>query len=66
MSLKNDRELANTREKLQLLEVAYQELCNETGGDEQLRETEMRSLRKLINQFREEIARYEIRQPASR
>jgi hypothetical protein len=27
------------------------------------REAEMKSLKRLINQFREEIARYEVRQP---
>ena len=66
MDLKNERELANTREKLQRLEDLYQADENETGGDEELREAEMESLKRLINQFKEEIARYEAHQPARR
>jgi dsDNA-specific endonuclease/ATPase MutS2 len=64
--LQNDRQLANTREKLRLLEESYEEARQETGGDEELREAEMQSLKRLINQFKEEIARYEAHQPARR
>jgi flagellar biosynthesis chaperone FliJ len=64
MSLKNQRELDNTREKLRLLDASYEELRSETGGDEELRAAEMESLKRLINQFKEEIAWYETRQPA--
>lgn len=66
MDLRNERELANTREKLQRLEALYEADDNETGGDEELREAEMESLRRLINQLKEEIARYEAHQPARR
>src|SRR5262249_26519906 len=66
MSLRNERELANTRMKLHQLEVLYEADDNETGGDEDLREAEMDSLKRLINQLREEIARYEVRQPTRR
>lgn len=65
MNLKNDLELANTREKLRLLEQSYEEARQETDGDEELREIEMESLMRLINQFKEEIARYQARQPAA-
>jgi flagellar biosynthesis chaperone FliJ len=64
--LQNDRQLANTREKLRLLEESYEEVRQEAGGDEQLREAEMESLKRFINQLKEEIARYESRQPARR
>lgn len=64
MTLRNDVELANTRAKLDRLEARYEELRGETGGDEELREVTMRSLKKYINQFKEEIARYEAHQPA--
>ncbi len=64
--LRNERELANTREKLRMLEESYEESRQETDGDEELREAEMESLQRLINQFKEEIARYEARQPARR
>jgi flagellar biosynthesis chaperone FliJ len=66
MTLQNDRELANTREKLRLLEQSYQEVCEEHHGDETLREMELESLTRFINQFKEEIARYEAHQLARR
>ena len=65
MTLQNDRQLANTREKLQLLEESYQEVRQESG-DEELREAEMESLKRFINQLKEEIARYEAHQPLKR
>jgi flagellar biosynthesis chaperone FliJ len=61
--LQNDRQLANTREKLRLLEESYEEVRQEIGGDEDLREAEMQSLKRFINQFKEEIARYQAHQP---
>jgi len=65
LTLQNDRQLANTREKLQLLEESYEEVRQETG-DEELREAEMESLKRFINQLKEEIARYEAHQPLKR
>lgn len=59
MMLKNKIELANTRDKLAKLETRYEALRNETSEDEELREVTMRSLKRYINQFKEEIARYE-------
>ena len=64
MTLRNEVELANTRAKLERLEARYEKLRSETGGDEELREVTMRSVKKYINQFKEEIARYEAHQPA--
>jgi hypothetical protein len=61
MDLKSDRELANTRRKLQGLEELYQETLQEPVEDALLREAELDSLLRLINQFKEEIARYEAR-----
>ena len=58
MDLRNKRELANTRKKLQLLEGLYHADKSECGDDEELREAEMESLTRLINQLKEEIARY--------
>jgi hypothetical protein len=66
VSLRNSIELANTRAKLARLEARLVELRNETGGDEHVRELTMQSLKRYINQFREEIARYEAHQPAQR
>jgi flagellar biosynthesis chaperone FliJ len=66
MELRNDRELANTREKLRLLEDSYDEVCRETSDDGDLREAEMESLARFIKQLKEEIARYEARQAVRR
>ena len=64
MMLRNDRELVNTREKLRILEESYEEVERESNGDEELREAELESLRRFINQLKEEIARYQAHQPA--
>ena len=65
MILNSDRELTNTKRKLRLLEEAYEEARADTE-DDHLRELEMESLKRLINQFTEEIARYEAHQPLRR
>jgi hypothetical protein len=66
MNLTNDIELANTRAKLAELEARYDELRRDTAEDEHVREVTMRSLKRYINQFKEEIARYEAHLPAQR
>jgi len=66
MNLTSEREAANTRFKLARLEARYEILRNETGGDAHVRELTMSSLKRLINQLKEEIARYEAHQPARR
>ena len=66
MNLRSDIELANTRGKLRMLEEGYEARSGETGGDEELREITLESLKRLINQLKEEIARYEAHQPAQR
>jgi predicted RNase H-like nuclease (RuvC/YqgF family) len=65
VSLSSDRELTNTKRKLHFLEEAYEEARADTE-DEHLRELEMESLKRLINQLKEEIARYEAHQPVRR
>ena len=66
MILKNDIELANTRAKLARLEARYEALQNDTAEDEYVRELTMQSLKKYINQFKEELARSQAGQPARR
>lgn len=66
MSLKNDIELENTRAKLRRLEIRYEELRSDSREDEHVRALTMRSLKATINQFKEEIARYEAHQPVRR
>ena len=63
MTLRSERELANTRRKLRFLEESYQETRDDSDEDEHIRDVTMESLRRLINQFKEEIARYEAHQP---
>jgi len=62
------RELGATREKLSMLEAHYEADKREQGGNTHVRELSMRSLKRLINQLKEEIARSESRvaqKPAS-
>lgn len=62
MNTGSDQELANTRRKLRLLEESYEEARGDTE-DPHLRELEMESLKRLINQLKEEIARHEAHRP---
>ena len=59
--LQNDLELANTREKLRELEERYEAVRRESTDDQRLRELTMFSLKRLINQLKEEITLYEVR-----
>ena len=61
MSIENQRELANTREKLRQLEEKYEALRQKSAPDKHVRELTLRSLKKLMNQLREEIIRFETR-----
>jgi len=60
MSIENRRQWENTRAKLHEMEQLYEKKCQEPN-DEHIRELTLRSLKKRINQFKEEIARYEAR-----
>ena len=64
MSIENQRQCKNTRAKLQELEELYDRKQLEPGN-EHVRELTLRSLKKRINQFKEEIARYEARASGS-
>jgi hypothetical protein len=58
MELKSDLEVANTVEKLARLEARYEALEKDITEDERIRALSMISLKRLINQFKEEITRY--------
>ncbi len=60
MSIENRHQWENTRVKLRELEQLYESKRQEPS-DEHIRELTLRSLKKRINQFKEEIARYEAR-----
>jgi hypothetical protein len=66
MELINEQALTNTREKLRQLTELYRTNETRRGGDEELREMTMESHMRLINQLKEEIARYEARHAVSR
>lgn len=57
MSLNSLSELEPTRAKLRMLEESYQTAQLDVSGTAHTRELELRSLRQLINQLKEEIAR---------
>ena len=59
MNLKSDRELANTRAKLQRLEELYRETGADLSEEPRVREISMQSLKRLINQLKEEIVLFE-------
>ncbi len=59
MRLKNRVQLENTRMKLQELEQVYSKTQESTATNEHVRELTLSSLKKRINQFKEEIARFE-------
>ena len=59
MTLDNPRQLQATREKLDLLERKIAEIRRSPGGNKHAEELTVRSLRRLSNQLKEEIARCE-------
>jgi hypothetical protein len=61
MDLKNEREVEVTRDKLRSLEARYSAVQQDAKGDAHVQELTLRSLKRMINQMKEEIARYEAR-----
>ena len=59
MELKDEREVEVTREKLRSLELRYQAVAADSEKDAHIQELTLRSLRSMINQMKEEIARFE-------
>ncbi len=59
MELKDEREVEVTREKLGSLEARYQAVSQNPGDDAHIQELTLQSLRRMINQMKEEIARFE-------
>lgn len=66
MSLQSQRQLENTRAKLKLLEDRLRELESESVANPRARELSKQSLKKLANQLKEEIVRFEARHTTSR
>jgi hypothetical protein len=61
MSLQSSAQLENTRAKLKMLEARLDELDHEPVTNARTRELTRLSLKKLINQLKEEIVRFEAR-----
>lgn len=61
MTLQAKRELEVTREKLKGLEQLYEKTASEATANDYARQLTLRSLRRTINQLKEEIARFESR-----
>ena len=59
MKLQSQRELNVTREKLKSLQQRYDAILKAPTEDQHVRELTLRSLKRLINQLTEEIARFE-------
>jgi hypothetical protein len=59
MTIQNRRQLENTRMKLRELEDLYARTQQDPAASEHVREITLRSLKKRINQFKEEIIRFE-------
>ena len=61
MTIENRRQLENTRMKLQELEQVYTKTREGPALGEHVQELTLRSLKKRINRFKEEIIRFESR-----
>jgi hypothetical protein len=61
MTIENRRQLDNTRMKLLELEQLYTKTQQGPAASEHVRELTLRSLKKRINRFKEEITRFEAR-----
>jgi len=61
MTLENESQVRSTRRKLALLEEHYEEVRNQPTDNEYVRDLNLRSIRRFINQLKEEIVRFESR-----
>jgi ABC-type Zn uptake system ZnuABC Zn-binding protein ZnuA len=61
MKMLDERSVVVTREKLGYLEERYEINRSDVDGNPRIRQLNMYSLKRLINQLKEEIARYECR-----
>jgi hypothetical protein len=59
MNLENTKQVEATRMKLRILEDRYEAIRAKPMTNELVRDLTLRSLRQTINQFKEEIVRFE-------
>lgn len=62
MNIQSKRELEVTRRKLRRLEEQYEKSSTAPGDKNYARQLGLRSLRRIANQLKEEIARFEARE----
>jgi hypothetical protein len=62
MELMDEREAEVTREKLRSLEARYQSISQNLGADVLIQKLTLRSLKRMINQMKQELAGHESRQ----
>jgi hypothetical protein len=65
MSIENQPQLENTRRKIQMMQELYDRKRHEPTDNALVQELTLRSLKKRINQFQEEITRFECRMGSS-
>jgi hypothetical protein len=61
MNLKDEIELAATREKLDKLQKQYEEILQESGGNKNTRTLTLYSLKQIINRLSEDISRHKVK-----
>ena len=61
MGLKNEQEVQVTREKLRILEIRLAAARQESSENPRAHELSLRSLKRMIDQMTEEIARFRAR-----
>src|SRR5206468_102894 len=61
MSTEGNTELTNARRKLRLLEESYEEALHDVDEGEEVHELELRTLKRLINELKEDIVRCQVR-----
>lgn len=65
MNLQSSQEVEVTRRKLRILEDRYEAIQSKPTSNAYARELTLRSIRQTINQFKENIVRFESRIAAS-
>ena len=59
MELRDETQARNTREKLRILEDRFEAVRQDPAGNAHVQELTLRSLKRIINQLKEELARFQ-------
>ena len=66
MELENERQAENTRTKLRDLGAHNEAAMRDRSPDDRVRRISLQSIKRMINQMKEELARYEARAVAKK